>query len=409
MRLMIVMLAALICASCGGGPPSASSAMNPSTTSAMADSSMPPAPVSDPSAGSPSMTTPPSNPSSAGSSSPPASSPPLYEVVEIPRLTPTGSVTANGVNDQGVIVGEQETTAASRAWMYAQSSGALMELTLAPTEDGALASAISDSGVIAGAELGPPAPGFWTVTGGSMLLTGQYVAFAQAVAVDDAGVLVGDYQNSGTLSSLPLVWTPPGYAETSLPGLECDNCNRTYGDATAINNAGVIVGSSSYNTAAAGGGTHAVEWQAGNIVDLGGLDGANSSAAYSINTGGDIAGSSRTSAAAGAPTHAVLFSQGVITDLGILTGDLNSSANSINDLGQIVGVSSNDVDTSRAFLYQNGHMYDPNSLIDPASAFTGRVSLHEAVGISGNGLIAVNGTDSQDPGWTRAFLLIPAP
>jgi hypothetical protein len=32
----------------------------------------------------------------------------------------------------------------------------------------------------------------------------------------------------------------------------------------------------------------------------------------------------------------------------------------------------------------------------------------EAVSISASGWIAVNGTDSRDPGWTRAFLLIPA-
>lgn len=290
--------------------------------------------------------------------------------------------------------------------MYQQSSGALTELTLDPSEDGALANGISDSGVIAGAELGPPSPGFWTVTGGAMLLTGQFVAFTQAVAANDAGILVGNFQNSGTLSSLPLVWTPPGYAETSLPGLECDNCNRAYSSATAINDAGLVAGSSSYATVAASG-THAVEWQTGNIIDLGGLDGATYSAAYSIDSGGDIVGSSRTSAIDGAPTHAVLFSHGVITDLGTLGGDLNSSANSINDLGQIVGVSSTDTDTSRGFLYQNGHMYDLNSLIDPASAFAGRVSLQAAVGISANGSIAVNGTDSQDPGWTRAFLLIP--
>jgi len=310
-------------------------------------------------------------------------------------------------------VGQIETTTAPRAWIYQQSSGALNELTFDASEDGASASGISDSGTIAGAELGPPVPGFWTTTGGAMLLTGQYQSFAEAVAANDNGTIVGNYQNSGTIGSLPLVWTAPGYAQSTLPGLPCANCNPTMVTANAVNDAGVIVGSSSYATSNTDGtsatnGTHAVEWLNGTITDLSGLQGGDS-AAYAVNSSGDIAGGSRTSQANGAPTHAVLFHAGAITDLGTLAGDLDSTANSINDSGQIVGVSSDAADTQRAFLYQNGQMYDLNSLIDPSSALAGRVSLQEAVSISANGWIAVNGTDSRDPGWTRAFLLIPSP
>jgi hypothetical protein len=63
---------------------------------------------------------------------------------------------------------------------------------------------------------------------------------------------------------------------------------------------------------------------------------------------------------------------------------------------------------TRAFLYENGKMYDLGTLIDPSSPLVGVASLQEAVAISSNGWIAVNGTDSNDPGWQRAFLLIPA-
>ena len=331
-------------------------------------------------------------------------------MVEIPRLAATGSVTATAVNDQGVVVGQQETTAAGRAWMYQQSTGALNELSLDPSESGAYANGISDSGVIAGAEVpasGPPEPGFWTVTGGAMLLTGQYQSYAQAVAANDSGTIVGNYGQSGTLSGLPLVWTPPGYAETTLPGLRCDNCTRADTTASAINGTGLIVGSSNYSDANTGAsGIHAVEWQNGNITDLGGLQGASYSSASSIDDNGDVVGGSRTDQTSGAPTHAFLYKQGVMNDLGTLGGDTNSSADSVNDSGQVVGSSQSDT-TKRAFLYENGHMYDLNTLIDPASPLAGSVSLQEAVGISSNGWIAVNGTDSNDPGWTRAFLLIP--
>jgi len=293
--------------------------------------------------------------------------------------------------------------------MYQQSSGALNELSLNPSESGAYANGISNSGVIAGAEIpqGPPVAGFWTSTGGAMLLTGQYQSFTQAVAANDNGTIVGNYGQSGTVSSTPLVWTAPGYTETTLPGLRCDQCTRVDVTASSVNNGGLIAGSSNYSDTANGtSGIHAVEWQGGNITDLGGLQGATYSAAYSINTNGDVVGGSRADQSSGSPTHAFLDHQGVMTDLGTLTGDSSSSANSINDLGQIVGVSQSDT-SKRAFLYENGQMYDLNSRIDPASSLAGVVSLQEAVGISANGWIAVNGTDSRDPGWTRAFLLIP--
>jgi len=390
MKTVIAILAALACASCGGGssgsvsdpPASASAAPPPSTTS-------PPTP-----------TTPPP------SSGTPSADPPFYKIVEIPRLATTGSVTANGVNDQGIVVGAQETTASPRAWMYQQSSGALDELTFDPSEMGAYANGISNSGMIAGAEIpagGAPEPGYWTVTGGSELLTGQYQSFAQAAAANDSGTIIGNYGQSGTLSGLPLVWTAPGYAQTTLPGLECDQCTRLDATASAINDAGLIVGSSNYTA-----GMHAVEWQNGAITDLGGLQGATYSAAYSANNSGEIVGGSRVDQSSGAPTHAFLYSQGAMTDLGTLAGDSSSSANSINDSGRIVGVSQTDT-TSRAFLYENGEMYDLNTLIDPTSPLAGQVSLQEAIAINTNGWIVVDGTDSNDPGWTRAFLLIPSP
>jgi probable HAF family extracellular repeat protein len=393
MRTVICILAALVCASCGGG-----------SSGSVADPSAPPAAASAPSISTSDPPTDSSSTATSASSSPPASTP-LYNVVEIPRLAATGSVTANAVNDRGMVVGAQETSAAPRAWIYQQSSGALNELTLDPPEAGAYANGISNSGVIAGAEVpagGSPLPGFWTAAGGAMLLTGDYQSFAQAVAADDDGTIIGNYGQSGTVSSLPLVWSASGYAETTLPGLQCTDCTRVDVTASSINDGGLIVGSSSYSS-----GMHAVEWHNGAIADLGALQGAEYSAAYSINASGAVVGGSRTGQSSGAPTHAVLYQQGVLTDLGTLTGDSSSSANSINDGGQIVGVSQSDT-AMRAFLYQNGRMYDLNTLIDSASPLLGVVSLQQAVSVSANGWIAVNGTDSRDPGWTRAFLLIPA-
>lgn len=404
MRSLIALLAALACASCGGGSSSGSQA-NPEAAAAPSSSSAAPA-MSAPSPA-------PAAPAPPSSTSPAA---PVYKLVEVPRLAATGSMTAKGLDASGVVVGEQETTGSPRAWMFEQGSGALNELTLDPSQSGADALGISNGGVIAGYEVpagGPPVPGFWTVTGGAMLLTGQYQDYAQAAGANDNGIIIGNYAQSGTVASLPLVWTAPGYAETTLPGLRCDQCTRINVSASAVNNSGIIVGASSYGIYSNGGttyvtsGMHAVKWQNGAITDLGGLGGAEYSAAYAVNASGDVVGGSRADQTSGAPTHAFLYSSGSMTDLGTLPGDSGSSANSINDGGAIVGTSQGDTAT-RAFLVENGHMYDLNSLIDPASPLLGVVSLKEAVGVNASGWIAVNGTDSRDPGWTRAFLLIPA-
>lgn len=302
--------------------------------------------------------------------------------------------------------------------MYQQSSGALDELTFEPSETGASASGISNSGLIAGYEIDASTAslqaGFWTVTGGALLLTGQYQNFTQASAVNDSGTVIGNYAQSGTLASQALVWSGPAFAEAALPGLRCDYCTRISIAANAINDQGEVAGSSNSSIFSNGqyvsGGVYAVAWTSGVITTLGSLQASGYSAAYGINVDGEIVGSSRVGASAGAPSHAFLFRQGAMLDLGTLGGDTDSSAASINDAEQIVGQSENTTvsDTSRAFLYQNGKMYDLNSLILPTDPLAGSVTLEDAVSISSNGWIAVNGTDANDPGWQRAFLLVPA-
>lgn len=65
--------------------------------------------------------------------------------------------------------------------------------------------------------------------------------------------------------------------------------------------------------------------------------------------------------------HAYLWQEGVLTDLGVPDGDDNSQANLINDSGQIVGAAGvGFVETyapDRALLWQNGGLFDLNTLI----------------------------------------------
>ena len=338
-------------------------------------------------------------------------------------------MTANAVNNQGIIVGDYDpycvpncsapgqSFTPAQAWMYQRSSGALNQLTFDPSETGAGANGVSDNGIISGREFSPQngiQPVIWTVTGGAMALSGPDCS-CWAVAANDGGTVIGKYQSSGSPGSAAILWTPPVYAQTILPGLECDYCSRVGISINAINNAGTAVGSSLSSVVRTGqpttGGSFAVEWQAGAITSLGSLQDSGRSAAYGINDGGDVVGSSVATRASGAPAHAFLYRHGTMTDLGTLPGDTNSAADSINDAGRIVG-SSDDGNTKRAFLYERGRMYDLNSLIDPTDPLAGLVRLQEAVSISANGLIAINGTDSRDSGENagaqRAFLLVPS-
>lgn len=341
-------------------------------------------------------------------------------------------MTATGVNNHGIVVGDYQayctpscsapgqTATGPQAWMYDQKSGALDELTLESSEQSASAYGINNGGTIAGeaATGNGPQGVLWKVTGGNTALPGNlYGSFDWAVAVSDAGTVLGQYEDSGYPGSAAFVWTPPGYAQTHLPGPECDYCNRLYITANAINNSGTAVGSALsviYNKSGVlvSGGLLAMEWQGGTVTSLGGLQGSNSSEAYGINSGGDVVGDSGVGPAEGAPTHAFLYSHGVMTDLGTVPGDVDSTAYAINDKGEIVGYSVDAAGNGRAFLYDKGAMYDLKTLIDASDPLAAYVTLEEAVSISQNGYIAVNGADSRDSGenagtW-RAFLLVPS-
>ena len=106
-------------------------------------------------------------------------------------------------------------------------------------------------------------------------------------------------------------------------------------DASAVNNAGQVVGVSYDSDYSA---FHAFYWQSGSMTDLGVLPGDHGSWARDINDAGQVVGESQSSAT---NTHAILWANGSMVSLPTLGGTA-CSAFGINNGGQIVGTCTTD-------------------------------------------------------------------
>src|SRR5687767_11122788 len=143
----------------------------------------------------------------------------------------------------------------------------------------------------------------------------------KAAGVNSAGQVVGTFVSGGSRAFLwhDGVLTNLG----TLPG-------GTSSGATAINENGVITGTSTDNA----GSLHAFRYSAGVMTDLGTLGGTNSGS-YGTNGSGEVVGYSNM--AGSSAERAFRHDGSTMTGLGTLSGGVNSAAYGINDAGEIVG------------------------------------------------------------------------
>ena len=296
----------------------------------------------------------------------------LYDVQWLGTLNATDNFSvAQGINDLGQVVGNsyvQDTNGipvSENVFRYDPSTGMVNLGTAGAT--GALVWDINNSGTVTGwvHEGGTLATGgywewaaIWDSSGGHTIPGyGQPGMSSVAYGINDNGVVVGHSDVVGQIpngeaykydgSTLTFLGTLGGKWSY---GMDINNTNYVAGFADTGENPSKDpnVYMSRY---------HAVIWGPdGTIRDLGTL--GTDSYAYKINATGQAVGSS---IASDGYYHAFLWNGTRMIDIG--AANSNSEALSINNAGQVVGDTVNWLNSS-AFLYENGTMYDLNTLVN---------------------------------------------
>nr|WP_267875907.1 FxDxF family PEP-CTERM protein [Massilia sp. CCM 8734] len=165
--------------------------------------------------------------------------------------------------------------------------------------------------------------------------------------------------------------------------------------ATAINNAGTIVGYA-HNPSWR---ERAFIYQNGQMTDLGAFEGG-SSVANDINDSGQIIGQSAHTWDTSVQS-AFLYVDGVMTDLGWSAGK-SSQAADINNLGQVIGYGADAKGLQHGFIYQNGQLLQLDAALDPLAGW----SIRSTYSINDHGKILA---DACGLGVCGAVLLSPVP
>jgi probable HAF family extracellular repeat protein len=254
---------------------------------------------------------------------------------------------ARGLNSSGQITGAQFglTSAGDfKPYRWTSSSGAEMLIGCCGTEWGA---DINEAGVVVGTaqqSLAIGARGFVAIGSSTQLLSilpgADPDVDASAVAINDAGLIVGS-SPSGNLGTgrHAVLWTTPGAIH------DLGTLGGTNSAAIDINGAGQVIGSSQVAGDAV---THYFLWTAATgMQDLNVSVNANITSVVEINDAGQITGTYTT----GGQSHAFLYTPGSgLRDLGTL-GGATSAPTGLNDAGQVVGSSTTAGGSTHAFLW----------------------------------------------------------
>jgi probable HAF family extracellular repeat protein len=355
----------------------------------------------------------------------------IYNVVDLGTLGGATSF-ALDVNNERQVTGNSLVTAdpgatGSLLRAYLWDAGSMTNLGSMPPRPPSVSTnrfargyAVNDAGVVVG-EFNNDSSRAFVYSGGVMTgLTRLAGDNDNGVAhdVNNAGVIVGISSNGSVSRATRWADSGSGYAPSDL-GTIAGTATAT-GRAWAINDLGVVAGQSTN----ASGTTQATLWSDGSITNLTSLgDGARFSQAFAVNDDNVVVGSSFTGQTVGALigtssttsiTRAFVWHSGAITELSPFNlyapgnagpaTNYHSAANDVNNAGLIVGNSQRVASSPAvATLWREGVPIDLNSLIPAGSGW----NLLSAEGINDRGDIVGHGMFN---GSSRAFLLtIPEP
>ncbi len=254
--------------------------------------------------------------------------------------------------------------------------------------------------VVAGAEAQITRPAIWPGPGSTGSDLGvNPTGTADAFGVDKNQQIVG---TQGGNADTP--WLQQGSTVTNLPTFPG---GRT-AEALAVNDSGVVVG----DAAQTNGHQPASEWVNGKISSLGTLNGGSLAEALAVNSSGQAVGAASEPGSSTLQfSHAVLFSNGKVTDLDVPgTNQGAAHATAINTGGVIVGDDGIDpdlVDIGNGFVYSNGHARELNTLIAPTPnvRLAGATGINDAGDIVGTAVLtAPDGTETD-----AGYELLPIP
>jgi probable HAF family extracellular repeat protein len=349
-----------------------------------------------------------------------------YQIIDLGTLGGTQSFALDVNNNRQVsgnsLVLSDPGSTGSLLRAYLWTSGSMTNLgSMAPippstsTNKYARGYAVNDAGVVVG-EFNNDTSRAFIYSGGTMTgLTRLAGDNDNGVAhdINSSNVIVGISSN-GT-ASRPTTWTFNGtnYVASDLGTIA--GTTTSTGRAWAINNAGIAVGLSQNS----GGTSQATRWSGGTATNLGSLgDGTRFGQAYGVNLNGLIVGASSTGQTVGDITgngsttsinRAFSWVNGAMTELPPFnlytsgntgpTTNYHSEAKDVNDSGLIVGNSQRTASSPAvATLWISGVPVDLNTLIPSGSGWT----LLSAEGINAQGDIVGFGTFG---GSSRAFML----
>jgi probable HAF family extracellular repeat protein len=299
---------------------------------------------------------------------------------------------AYAINDSGEVVGESWITGDASSHSFLYSNGKTTDLyplnsqgvkTVGPTS-------INNAGQIASGVIFNDVytPAISNSRTGNLSLIGSlggvtsYGFNGVATSINNIGKVVG-YSHIDSINRHAFLYSNGVISDIGSFG--------GYSAALSINDAGVIVGFASDRD---NGSAHAFVYANGVMTDI---HPATESYARDVNNHGQVVGEFLT--ADQSAFHAFVYSQGTFTDIGF-AGSAETVAFAINDLSQIVGITYF-ANKQHAFIYENGKLFDLNSLIQRGSNW----ELSWAFDINNYGQIVGYGLLNDK---FRAFVLTPA-